>query len=321
MQKIKTTRETSGFSLPAVLILSLTILAMCLALLQTASTVRIDVQGRYYTTLAEEAAEAGANYASTCLALSDHVQTWGVGAFGGDKPNLKPSTDCNGASTYPSITSVYSDSHIETTFDVGQLDTSLPSGAQISSTGTTKIKNTTNGTVIRTYTHIMKKTITWDPNFTSEKSTSGTTRTCGILTGSVYCWGTNAYGQLGNGTHGGGSPSVNASTTPVKVVRDTYPTGIGTKKVIDMSSGGYFNCIIIEGGEVYCWGQNNNGQLGIGSTTPSFSSVPVKVTGLAGKTIVKLGVSANTACALKYYKPPADSSACQRWRSRDKSRQ
>jgi alpha-tubulin suppressor-like RCC1 family protein len=276
-------RLRDGFSLPAMLVLSIVILTVLLSLLQNSSTLLTITQSRHYMRLAEQAAEAGTSYAASCLEASGHVQTWGPAA---SKPNLTPQTDCSGATIggYPS--SVYTRTGLTTTYSVGDLDSNLGDSVQISATGTATVGA---GGSTKTYTSLVKKTLTWDPTLSSQQSTSGTLRTCGILSNSTYCWGRNQYGQLGNGM-------TTDSLIPVKVKRDPYPSGIGAYKITHMVSGGYFNCVVIETGEAYCWGRNNQGQLGNNSTTDS--SVPVKVTGLTGKNIVKLGVTSNAACAL-----------------------
>lgn len=285
-----------GFSLPAVLVMSLTIMTMSLALLQTSSSVRTDIQSRYYQTLADEAAEAGTTYASTCLAASNHVQTWGVGAPGGDRPNLTPSTDCTGATVYPSVTSVYSDSKVRSTFVVGALDAKLTDSVQISSTGTVSVMLNGTATVLKSYTQILKKTITWDPVLTGQKSVAGTNRTCAILSGSAYCWGLNNYGQLGDN-------STTDSLIPVRVTRDSAV--LGSKTVTDIFSAEYHNCVLAES-QVYCWGYNGDGQLGNNTQVQSLVPVPVDTMATTGRglpdpatnPVVAIGGSGDTSCAI-----------------------
>ena len=56
-----------------------------------------------------------------------------------------------------------------------------------------------------------------------------------------------------------------------------------------------FGCTRLEGGDVYCWGDNSSGQLGDGTTTPR--TAPVRVKGLNDAAIA-LSVGGQSACAL-----------------------
>jgi alpha-tubulin suppressor-like RCC1 family protein len=77
-----------------------------------------------------------------------------------------------------------------------------------------------------------------------------------ILTnGSVWTWGNNRKGQLGNG-------STVSSAVPIKV---DVPSGVTFVKV---NSGGYSSYAIDGSGRLWAWGGNQNGQLGTGNGTP-----------------------------------------------------
>lgn len=281
-----------GFTLSIVLILSTALMIVAVALLQTVSITRKDSVEQYYTKMAEEAAEAGAALAQACLEESGHEQTWGPSYFGGARPNLIPSSNCNGtANSFPSNTYVYTDNYLQTRFVVGDLEESEINSAVISVIGYTEVKQYGTSTVVKTYTHVIKKTIVWPADLEAQKSASGQLRTCGVLSGDAYCWGDNDYGQLGDG-------STTASLVPVKVHRDTYPTGIGDYAITDIAAGDLQNCLLIETGEVYCWGRNDHGQLAQGSLTPTQSTVPIKATGLGSVTVKDVGVSGDAFCAL-----------------------
>jgi alpha-tubulin suppressor-like RCC1 family protein len=75
---------------------------------------------------------------------------------------------------------------------------------------------------------------------------------CGIrLTDNrAYCWGNDAYEQLGNGAGG-----VNNYTATPTVISDT-------RAWLMLTAGGYHTCGIDTGDDAYCWGQGTNGQLG-----------------------------------------------------------
>src|SRR5882672_6726800 len=103
--------------------------------------------------------------------------------------------------------------------------------------------------------------------------TTGYDQTCAIANGQAYCWGPGG-GQLGDG-------STAASGTPVAV--DT--TGALAGKTLTQVSAGYdFTCALDTSGRAYCWGVNDNGELGNGNTADTTEPVAVNTSGvLAGK--------------------------------------
>ncbi len=83
--------------------------------------------------------------------------------------------------------------------------------------------------------------------------------------GSIYAWGVNANGQLGNG-------STNYSPNPT--VLPNLPS------VIAVAAAGDHTLALQSNGAVWAWGSNSVGQLGSGTTTNSLA--PVQVSGLTG---------------------------------------
>lgn len=75
--------------------------------------------------------------------------------------------------------------------------------------------------------------------------------------GKAYCWGHNNKGELGN-------DSFTDSRVAVPV---TMPTDPGFSKFVKISSGHYHVCAIGNNASIYCWGSNNNGEIGNDSTT------------------------------------------------------
>jgi alpha-tubulin suppressor-like RCC1 family protein len=113
---------------------------------------------------------------------------------------------------------------------------------------------------------------------------AGGLHTCALTTaGTVRCWGWNMYGQLGNG-------STTGSAVPVAV------SGL-TSNVAAVTAGGAHTCALTTGGGLWCWGNNQRGQLGGGVSTQS--PVPIAVSGLSsGVAAVVAGCDADDTCAV-----------------------
>src|SRR5687768_3261315 len=92
---------------------------------------------------------------------------------------------------------------------------------------------------------------------------AGVDHTCArTVDGSIWCWTT-------------------ASPTPARVP--------GFNGAIAVAAGDHHTCALQGGGAAYCWGQNESGQLGDGSTSPS--DAPVSVTLLPGAVAIGAGRS------------------------------
>ena len=96
--------------------------------------------------------------------------------------------------------------------------------------------------------------------------------------GTVYAWGYNHDGQLGDG-------STRNSSTPVEVS--------GISNVVMLAGGGFHTVALTTSGAVYAWGYNKYGQLGDGTTTNSYT--PVQVSNLSGAVTVAAGVDHSIA--------------------------
>ncbi len=102
---------------------------------------------------------------------------------------------------------------------------------------------------------------------------AGAGHTCGItIDGAAYCWGSNRYGQLGDGM-------TTRRTTPTRVS--------GGLQFSSIAAGVRFTCGVAAA-VAYCWGANEEGQLGNGGTAPK--SAPSPVSGGIAFTAVAAGL-------------------------------
>ena len=113
--------------------------------------------------------------------------------------------------------------------------------------------------------------------------TTGGEHTCTVKMsdGTVWCWGLNSYGQLGDGT-------LESASTPHSV---TFGESVDA-----VFAGDNHTCALLtQERKVRCWGKNDSGQLGNGTTTDS--ATPVDVVGLDD--VLLLSVGGAHTCALR----------------------
>ncbi|XP_065336895.1 RCC1 and BTB domain-containing protein 1-like [Cloeon dipterum] len=103
--------------------------------------------------------------------------------------------------------------------------------------------------------------------------------------GSVFSWGGNGYGQLGLGTTG-------YTQVPTKILGC-----LEQKKVVQVACGGDHTLALTSEGEVYAFGRNANGELGLGTTDRHF--LPQRVGGLLdGKIVTSVACQMDSSLAL-----------------------
>ena len=122
---------------------------------------------------------------------------------------------------------------------------------------------------------------------------AGFSTTCALLdSGKVNCWGLNNDGQLG-------ALGYSSSALPVEVRGEG---GVGVlENVASISVGFFTTCALFTSGTMDCWGLNDFGQLGNGTTTNADFPTPVLgVSGLGQLTsIVSISTNGHETCAAR----------------------
>jgi alpha-tubulin suppressor-like RCC1 family protein len=103
--------------------------------------------------------------------------------------------------------------------------------------------------------------------------------------GKVFSWGSNLFGQLGNGTN-----ERKSIPSPISAV------SFGGKAVRDVKAGHYHSLARTADGNLYAWGDNNHGELGDG--TNAAKAVPVRVSAPDGVTFAAIEASYDNSFAL-----------------------
>lgn len=146
-----------------------------------------------------------------------------------------------------------------------------------------------------------RNTPTKVPFFASKTVTKvavGFQNTCAVADGTLYCWGDNTYGQVGVN-----SIATSYYTTPQTVDMTNITTAATTnKRVTDLSLTQSTTtpgsaCIIVDGSG-YCWGRNNNQQLGFGNTAATYRPTKLTAGDISGRIVLDISVGDIGGCAI-----------------------
>ena len=173
--------------------------------------------------------------------------------------------------------------------------TSSMTGAQavsVTSKGSANLIRTSDSSVWQSYSSISK----FDYSDRAWKQVSTALKhVCAVSNdGKAYCWGDNTYGQLGNNTS-----TDQSSPTAVYTGTSSSPGVLYGKTIINIQSSERFTCALGSDYNVYCWGDNTDGELGNGSGA-TYSAVPVAVTkaNYASKAVKQLSVGRFHTCVV-----------------------
>ncbi|MEO8194181.1 MAG: Ig-like domain-containing protein [Gemmatimonadales bacterium] len=135
---------------------------------------------------------------------------------------------------------------------------------------------------------------------------AGGDHTCGITTGgAAYCWGSNVVGQVGNGTVGGffGSPVPVAGGRVYSRISASAGSALIDPKTLLPFKVAFGHTCALSSGAIFCWGDNQDLQLGRGPVTGSSSpdGTPVQVLGgelPSSVTFVSVTTGVRTGCGV-----------------------
>lgn len=123
---------------------------------------------------------------------------------------------------------------------------------------------------------------------------AGASHTCALIAdGTIKCWGSNQYGQLG--------------TTAQKGVYVTSPDTVkvfdgksDATKAVAVAAGFYSTCAVAKTGRLFCWGAGSSGLLGLGNSDSKTepTAVPFFDGSSSAKRVAKVTVGEYAACAI-----------------------
>lgn len=225
------------------------------------------------------AAQVSAGYKQTCAVLSDHgVECWGLNQYG----NLGDGTTAN------SPTPV----RVKGIANAIQVSVGAGFACALLSDHTVKcwgesFEGQLGGDYTTTNHHPSPTPVRGI--MSAVRLSVGTTHACVLLANrKIDCWGDEALGELGNGVHGFD-----------KIGNDLFSSGpvpvTGITNAAQVSAGAMQTCAVLSNQRVKCWGDNRNGQLGIGSTG-WFKATPVPTRGVSNA--VAVSVDRGHVCAV-----------------------
>ncbi|MBX3029661.1 MAG: hypothetical protein KF809_05845 [Chloroflexi bacterium] len=131
---------------------------------------------------------------------------------------------------------------------------------------------------------------------------TGARHACALKSnGTVWCWGFNKQGQLGDGT-------TITRKRPVRVDLRLSGARNPLDRVVEVVAGRDFTCARRAGDSIWCWGANGFGQLGVGHTGPQ--PKPLKRVSFGTRKPLTLAAGDSHACATVRMSAIQDDLAC-----------
>ena len=116
---------------------------------------------------------------------------------------------------------------------------------------------------------------------------TGGSLSCAIASGAAYCWGSNNYGELGDGSRAASYVPVMVDSTLAKI-GSTYEVSVGNSHACALTAG-----------TANCWGSNGSGYLGNSSYVDSYIPTSVITKGaLDGKSITDIASGSQSTCVV-----------------------
>ena len=127
---------------------------------------------------------------------------------------------------------------------------------------------------------------------------AGANHFCALMSdGSVRCWGDDEYGALGGGLPPKGDPTPKGAPEG-----DAGATTLvdGLTDATQISAGGQTTCARRADGSVYCWGKNDQGQLGLDDVAPQwdYDAHPAPSQVAVRDPAVRVDVGPDNVCAV-----------------------
>ncbi len=118
---------------------------------------------------------------------------------------------------------------------------------------------------------------------TFQSISAADSHSCAVTSaGAAYCWGSNDGGKLGTGRPGGGH---------------TVPVPVAGRLVFRSITAGYFHtCGVTRDGKAYCWGRDDQGEVGNAPKAPS--AAPVRVAADTAFRVVRAGAQFDYTCGV-----------------------
>lgn len=278
--------RSSGFALPAVLLSGVILMAMLVISSSAASSVVSVTKTQYYNQLAREAAESGIAFAGNCVMNdSENKARWSSALTTGAA--CTGANSCTGANCYVAY---FDGGKTRSSFSVTADKDSQDRPTRFVSRGKVELYRSSTNTVWKSFDVVVRAAPVRDQASVIDFS-SGVGFSCVVSNARSYCYGVNTQGQIGLGNN----TSPITKPTPVKSTTMNGP-------IASIATGRAHACAVMSTqadgrGDVYCWGRNANGQLGLGNTTAVNEPVRVNNANLNGQSIAVVAGNGHT-CAL-----------------------